>query len=1308
MKPIPLSMSDKRIITSFANGRSILSLALSLLLTVITFSQAIGDDTPEKINQAIKEYFQTINDVSRDNIDSRIRTIKQKASFFEKEGFNKAAFMARLSAGELLMLKPDHGKALDEFQEAIEIAERTHDIQRQGLTLLKIAELEADRANFDQALHELERARSLVAPVGDRRLLGRINTQIGGIRALRGELAAAMKALGKAGEDLKNSDDKEYLAKNLSYKARVSAVKNKFEEAAEGYSQALEIAGKAGRTRLENTILIQKARLFLDMERPKEARSLISKALDRLKDESDQRYHAWAKTVEAKILITENKPQKAIANLKECERTLGQDEAKVFMILCHQALALGLSAHGDLAKADEHASKSLEIAGELRLGPASVESKIIHGMICADTGRLVVGLKGIEEAIEKAREFEAAKSLARARLAKGVLNLAAKNFEQAFTEFDAQLQDNGDIPASSGLKRSSLIYRGECLAKLGFPHQAYLDSEKLLSKTDLKSEPYLNTRAKILMAKALIQVGAHEKALKILREVEGPASKLKNPFPLAEIKMEQAHIMETQGYLDDAYQIWDQAEQILSKSNCAEKAMECRFQKTKICLDINNLRLARSTADSMFSVFWAKGDRTNTSEDLVISDDRSQGKYILLAQFPSSIGPQGPGSESHWDDLESLEIPTTHYRSEPRSGKDKDADRIICGYMLMRAEVKRVDKDPEKAQKICEEAIGILGKNHSINRPLMDDLKQTLALSLAAQKKYQEALKKLGANNGPGDWLRDYLSAMALLTKDKPVQATKILDNALVKLIKQENLFGLWEVHPYKRRDREKVFESLIMAHIKSANARKESEPFKRAWQVAEKLKMRRVFYQLFGSSKVGVPGVKRSMALGLRYAQYFERNSRLQKKTKKLRGVYSVKGLPWDNSKNQYDHWSVEDLYGVIEDNNSPMAKLLECEPPSVEMALEKLGKSESYISFLVTGERVFGFRLSEKGVSGAIARGGPRELLKKTQSVIRQASNPYRLRVVKDSSELYQDLMASIGFKHKPGQDVVLEVDGFLWTLPFEALLPGEFPNTYKKRLEAELVFDNCSITRTTSAFRFCNQRNKKADNPNKDGLFVFANPELDSIVKSKKPKEAAIKRWKGSVSEFMTSSANRVWSNKDVISQIIGNSGKAYWGKAANVKALLSDDTSSIEVIHFIGPALAPEIGVGNVRQPMLVLSPEANDMSSGFCGPEALLSRKRNNSVLTLAWLNEFSYKSPDGFILMVEVMGLAGIDYALAPLWSVNSRYEKDYIPLTQEFYKLIRQGASPPDALKGAINNMGAGDEEVKGNRLKWARFAIF
>ncbi len=1308
LKTIMRLITDNPIIKRFDYSSSLLRFTLSLFLVVLAVSPSMGDDSPERINQAIKEYFQTIENVSKDNIDSRVRTIRQKASFFEKEGFDKAAFMARLSAGELLMLKPDHKKALDEFEEAIEIAERTHDIQRQGLTLLKIGELEADRANLDQAVAKLERARTLVAPVGDKRLLGRIDTQIGGIQALRGNLDEALKALAPAGNDLKDTDDNEYLALNLRYMGDVFTVKNRFEDATKAYSQAMETAGKAGWSILENIILTRKALVMLDMERPKEALKLISEALEKFQDESDQRFLAWAKTVEAKILITENKLEKAATILKECEKPLEKDEAKIFKILYHQVRALGLSASGELADADEHISKSLKIANELKLAPAALESKIIHGTICSNTGRLLVGLRETKEAIDKAREFEASKSMARAIMVNGLLNLAAKNFSQAYSDFDAQLNGNNDIPASWGLKKRCVLYRGECLAELGFPHQAYLDGKKLLSETDPKTEPHLNNGAKILMAKCHVKAGAHEKALKILREVIGPVSNLKNPLPLAEINMVQARVLQAQGYLEAAYQKWDLSEKILANSNCDETAMECRSEKVKICLDINNLKLARSNADSKFSVFWAKGNGFGASQDMVISDDGVHRPHLFLAQFPTNIGPQGPGSKSHWEALESVEIPTTHYRSEPRLGKDKDADRIICGYKLMRAEVKRVDNDPEKAQKISQEAIEILGDKQPVNRPLKYELERTLAMCLAAQGKFQEACDVFEGNDLGDLWLRDFFSAMAVMKKGKPVKAANTMENALAEMMGQEKQFGLWDIHPYKRRERENIFEGLIMAHIRSAKAKKESEPFKRAWQVAQKLKMRRVLYQLFGASSVGVPGLPRPMALGLRNAQYFEINSRLQKKAEKLRGSHSVKGLPWDNSEGEYDGWSVEDMYRAIEDSKGPLAGILKCEPPSVEMIIEKLGKNESYISFLVTNDRVFGFRLSEKGVSAAIARGGPKELIKKTQSVIRQASNPYRLRVTKDSSELYQDLLASIGFKHKPGQDVVLEVDGFLWTLPFEALLPGEFPSTYKERLAAELVFDNCSITRTTSAFRFHGQRNVRSGAESKRGIFVFANPELDPIVKSRNVQEGTVKRWKESVSEFVSSSANRVWSSKDIISQIIGASGKAYLGKASNVKAFLGEETVSSPVVHFVGPALAPEMGVGHVRQPTMVFSPKANDISSGFCGPDLLLSKKRENSVLTLVWLNESSYKSPDGFILMMELLGLSGIDYALAPLWSVNSRYEKDWAPLTREFYKLIIKGAEPSDAYKKALQGMVVGEKDDNGNRLKWVRYAIF
>jgi hypothetical protein len=541
---------------------------------------------------------------------------------------------------------------------------------------------------------------------------------------------------------------------------------------------------------------------------------------------------------------------------------------------------------------------------------------------------------------------------------------------------------------------------------------------------------------------------------------------------------------------------------------------------------------------------------------------------------------------------------------------------------------------------------------------------------------------------------------------DNPVQAAKKLENVLLDLLKRERSKGLWTVNHNRRRLRETVFEKLVLAHMESAGVKKDSAPFEKAWTAAQRLKMRRTLYRVFGSTANGVPGMSHSMAKELRRLQYASINSELREAAGDLGHVYSQEETPFGNDGNASRFSSLDRLYVALNKKRARLFDLLECRAPTREDILKSLAQSESYISFLLTEKGIVGFRLSDQGISAGLAKGSIRDLKKKTRSLTRQVSNRYRLNVRREFSELYQDLMSVIGFKFGPGQDLVIEVDGFLWALPFEALMPGAYPKSYKERQAAQLLIDRSFITRTTSAFRFVNNARTQRSERSGNTCAIFAGPNLDPVVSGKR-KNQLTGFWERPAKEFLSSSTNRVWSEKEALSAALGKNGKAYMGKSASRGRFLSDPARGATVVHLAIPALLPETPAGRLRKPMLLFTPESGDPMSGFCDAGSLLGPERKNCLITLTWLNDHSEDISEGFILLVELLGISGSGQVMAPLWSANTTIEKDFVPYLGDVYKEIQGGLSPGEALKTVMRK----EEESngkKGNRLLKVRYALF
>ena len=99
----------------------------------------------ESVASGIEMYFAALDAFQAGKLDEALLKLRNAVRICEKNEFHKGAFMARLSLAQVYKGMANYDRAMVELRKAGETRAGARDIRGEGLVLLHMARLEADR-----------------------------------------------------------------------------------------------------------------------------------------------------------------------------------------------------------------------------------------------------------------------------------------------------------------------------------------------------------------------------------------------------------------------------------------------------------------------------------------------------------------------------------------------------------------------------------------------------------------------------------------------------------------------------------------------------------------------------------------------------------------------------------------------------------------------------------------------------------------------------------------------------------------------------------------------------------------------------------------------------------------------------------------------------------------------------------------------------------------------------------------------------------------------------------------------------------
>jgi len=272
----------------------------------------------------------------------------------------------------------------------------------------------------------------------------------------------------------------------------------------------------------------------------------------------------------------------------------------------------------------------------------------------------------------------------------------------------------------------------------------------------------------------------------------------------------------------------------------------------------------------------------------------------------------------------------------------------------------------------------------------------------------------------------------------------------------------------------------------------------------------------------------------------------------------------------------------------------------------------------------------------------------------------------VRRDSRALYQRLIAPVEQRLAPGRTLVIEAEGWLAQVPFEALLDAK----------GRYLVERTPIVHSLGGESQARLRGDTA-----------ISPDLSALV----------------VGSVATSSADGLIPLPDIAAEtdIVASgfhSARVLKAREATLSAIQSE-LPRARVFHFTGHALAVRGRTG-----LLLEAPETNDLPLLM---DASIVRKIRLQGLRLAVLSACSTASgsggSSGFESVTDAFLRAGVPHVVASRWAVDSTETQAFV---RDFYRNALSGETVPDAIRLAASNMLA--RRDTSHPYYWTAFAAY
>ncbi|MGC9066834.1 MAG: CHAT domain-containing protein, partial [Candidatus Ratteibacteria bacterium] len=393
---------------------------------------------------------------------------------------------------------------------------------------------------------------------------------------------------------------------------------------------------------------------------------------------------------------------------------------------------------------------------------------------------------------------------------------------------------------------------------------------------------------------------------------------------------------------------------------------------------------------------------------------------------------------------------------------------------------------------------------------------------------------------------------------------------------------------------------------------------------------------------------------------------------------------------------------------------------PQPIKPSEVKLNKNEVLIEYEITDEKLYAFLLKDgkidiRGVS--ISRKELQELVLKYRNYFE--STETRADFVKYDpkigKKLHSILIGTMLDNIPEGTSIIIVPDEILGILPFEALvtaLPekekigegefGPFP------LGVKYLGDKYSITYAQSATSLTLLRSLKKEKSTQDMALAVCDPIFSrndkrvsqlakaDINKQTDQKMGAIKSWKMGVAGIREKGARtkkeeveeetffRLEKTTEIangMEALFGNKATILIGSEAKEEDVLKLPFSKYKYITFATHGILDKT-IPYIQEPALVLTQVGNSEGyDGFLTMSEVMGLKMPAEVVALTACQTGVGKqvSGEGVMGMGRAFQYAGAGNVLMSLWSV---YESATVALTNAFFKNLKEGKEPKEALR--------------------------
>jgi hypothetical protein len=295
-----------------------------------------------------------------------------------------------------------------------------------------------------------------------------------------------------------------------------------------------------------------------------------------------------------------------------------------------------------------------------------------------------------------------------------------------------------------------------------------------------------------------------------------------------------------------------------------------------------------------------------------------------------------------------------------------DARLLKARVTALKAEIAMAQGDLKGAKKRMEEALST-AMEYKKSKVERAGFSLILARILMKEGDYSDAARLLRRYAPKEEWRTAHAEAMASVRAGKINDAIVVFKRAIDKLIMNETGEGLSFAPPRTLREREKLYEDFLGVLVKAVRESKLTEHLDTAWEIAQKLKMRRILYDLSSVGCHGFPEVPGEFIERFKAARFAYSNGKRRKSFESRPKVIEQAGAADWIVDAKYPAAEIDALLSEMDRVYPSFRSFLAAGAPTIRDIQDHLAQDEIYAAFIYTDTSVYRFLITKDSAESA-----------------------------------------------------------------------------------------------------------------------------------------------------------------------------------------------------------------------------------------------------------------------------------------------------------------------------------------------------